>query len=347
MVAEADTPLRRVNGKAFAPLRAVEGVTPKQFWDDIYPAGEPVILRRHCADWPSVQMADAPDTDFAKYLVDHNPQGSVNLFLGDGDMGGRYFYTPDYKGFNFSPKTAPFGAFLQKLLQIGQSGDSVNLYAGATPTSTLLPGFADAQNSDFPPDGTPPLAWIGNRSRVAPHYDSSDNIACCVRGPRTFLVFPPEQIGNLYVGPIDYNMAGQPASIVDPRNVDTDTFPQYARAEDAAKIAHLSPGDAIFIPSLWWHYVESRSNLSMLVNYWWLDGNPGPAIASLAHAVMNLRDLPAHHRRAWKLYFDHYVFSDDAPAALDHIPEPIRGVLGERSPARDARIKAFLKNTLG
>ena len=35
--------------------------------------------------------------------------------------------------------------------------------------------------------------------------------------------------------------------------------------------AELQPGDAIFIPSLWWHQVESLSAVNGLVNYWWTD----------------------------------------------------------------------------
>lgn len=341
------TPLKPASFEHFDTVKDWHNVDADVFWNEIYAAGQPAILRGHCADWDAVKQADAPNADFAKYLLSHNPNTTVNIFVGQGDMGGRYFYTDDYKGFNFAPATAPFASFLGKLLQIEAQDEALNIYAGATPTAQLLPGFDAGNASPLPPDGTPPLVWIGNAARVAPHFDSSDNIACCLRGPRTFLIYPPEQIANLYVGPIDHTMAGQPASLVDPRHVDLDAFPKYAQAESAARIAELQPGDAVFIPSLWWHYVESYDPLSVLMNYWWLAGNPGPGIASLAHAVLNLRELPPHHRAAWKVFFDHYVFGPDAPDSAAHIPDPVKGVLGAPSPERDHKIRHFLKSTLG
>lgn len=338
--------LTPVSLEKFQTVRVWDSVTEQTFWNEIYPLGAPAILRGHCKDWDAVSMADAPNVEFVDYLKKFNAEGMVNILMGRGDMEGRYFYNSDLSGFNFDPRTAPLSAFLEKLLEVEVSKDALNLYSAATPVETLFPGFSHNNLSTLPPEGTPPLIWIGNRARIAPHFDSSDNIACCLRGPRTFLLFPPEHISNLYVGPIDHTMAGQPASLVDPKNVDLETFPKYAEAEKNALIAELEPGDAIYIPSLWWHYVQSYDPLSVLINYWWLKGNPGPGIASLAHAILNLRELPLHHRQAWKSFFDHYVFSDEAPQSVDHIPAHAKGVLAPPSPERDRKIKTFLQHTL-
>ena len=34
-------------------------------------------------------------------------------------------------------------------------------------------------------------------------------------------------------------------------------------------VADLEPGDAIYIPALWWHAVQATGELNVLVNYWW------------------------------------------------------------------------------
>ncbi|MDC2891063.1 cupin-like domain-containing protein [Psychrosphaera sp. G1-22] len=48
--------------------------------------------------------------------------------------------------------------------------------------------------------------WLGNATLAACHYDTSDNIACCVVGNRRFTLFPPEQIHNLYPDPLELNL---------------------------------------------------------------------------------------------------------------------------------------------
>jgi oxalate decarboxylase/phosphoglucose isomerase-like protein (cupin superfamily) len=46
-------------------------------------------------------------------------------------------------------------------------------------------------------------------------------------------------------------------------------FPRFQQALEAASVAGMEPGDAIFVPSMWWHHVESLASFNILVNYWW------------------------------------------------------------------------------
>lgn len=337
--------LPSLTSKNFPSVHEYHDVTREQFWNDIYPLGEPAILRGHCADWAAVQMGEASNKEFATYLHNAGPNGEVNAFVGQNNDG-RFFYNEDLSGFNFDRAKVKFSAFLTKLLHIDRDDDPTRIYVGATAMQELLPSLYGGNQSTFPPEGTPPLIWIGNSARVAPHMDTSDNIACCVRGTRTFLLYPPEQISNLYIGPLDHNMAGQPASLVDPRNVDDAAFPKYAQAEKAAKIAELQPGDALFIPALHWHYVESDGPLSVLVNYWWSQPNTGHGLGSLAHAILALRELPPNQRAAWRVFFDHYVFGDEAGESTAHIPDAVKGILAAPSQERDHKIKSFLQMIL-
>jgi len=65
--------------------------------------------------------------------------------------------------------------------------------------------------------------------------------------------------------------AGQPASISVIRT--SAAFPAL-RSCAAAEVAELSPGDAVYIPALWWHNVEALEDFNVLVNYWWRDVLP-------------------------------------------------------------------------
>jgi hypothetical protein len=228
-----------------------------------------------------------------------------------------------------------------------------------------LPGFA-AENALSVLDETVlPRIWLGNAITTPTHLDEWSNIGCVVRGRRRFTLFPPEQIRNLYIGPLDYAPTGAPMSLVKLHDPDLARFPRFREALAAAVSAELGPGDALYIPPLWWHHVESLERFNLLVNYWWHAAAGTSAVASTAvapvatgiaagglsgfdaliHAILNLRSLPPATREAWRALFEHYVFGPQADVT-GHIPAHRHGMLGELSPADAARLRAFLKERL-
>jgi len=114
-----------------------------------------------------------------------------------------------------------------------------------------------------------PRLWLGNEVVTPAHFDESHNLACVVSGRRRFTLLPPEQVGNLYIGPLDFAPTPTPISLVSFRAPDFARFPRFHDALAAAQVAELEPGDALYIPSLWWHHVESIGLLNTMVNYWW------------------------------------------------------------------------------
>ena len=189
--------------------------------------------------------------------------------------------------------------------------------------------------------------WIGNRSRVAAHFDFPDNLACCVAGSRRFTLFPPDALPNLYVGPLDLTPAGQQISLVDFAAPDFDAHPKFATALQSAQVAELAAGDALFIPGMWWHHVEALDTLNVLVNYWMTRtpdflGSPADA---LTHAIMAIKNLSAEQRQAWLEQFNYYVF-DDEPNRFDHIPETAKGRLGDVNERTARGLRAELLNRL-
>ncbi|WP_426806165.1 cupin-like domain-containing protein, partial [Stenotrophomonas sp. SrG] len=48
-----------------------------------------------------------------------------------------------------------------------------------------------------------------------------------------------------------------------------DRHPRFRDALASAQTAVLEPGDAIFIPRMWWHHVRSLEPFIVLVRYWW------------------------------------------------------------------------------
>jgi hypothetical protein len=189
--------------------------------------------------------------------------------------------------------------------------------------------------------------WIGNRTHTRTHWDQSQNLACVVAGRRRFTLFPPEQLKNLYVGPLDFTLAGQPTSLVDVDTPDLETYPCFAEALKSARRVELGPGDAIYIPALWWHDILSLEDFGSLINFWWRDAEP-PLLSplyALYQAVITLRDLPPKELAAWRNMFDHYVFGDNGDP-VEHLPQNARGLLGKRTPKLVARVKKLLVGVL-
>ncbi|MBL0915660.1 MAG: cupin-like domain-containing protein, partial [Sphingopyxis sp.] len=189
--------------------------------------------------------------------------------------------------------------------------------------------------------------WIGTRTRIAAHNDFPDNLACCAAGRRRFTLFPPGEFRNLYLGPIDNTPAGRAISMVDFEHPDLAAHPKFVEAMAHAQTAELEPGDAIFIPSMWWHHVEGLEEFNILVNYWWrrAPGWLGQPQEALNHAILAIRDLPPEDRAIWRDLFDHYVF-DAGSDVTDHIPEAGRSILAPLTPESAGRLRAFLLRTL-
>jgi len=302
------------------------------------PLGQPAILRGLVADWPAVRAPSIGD-----YLRRFDLSAQTEVLIGSPESDGRFFYGDDFGVMNFQKRSAALGALVERLEQAPLPG----LAAQALAIAQALPGFAAENRLDLVDPAVAPRMWIGSRVTVACHYDTMRNIACVVAGQRRFTLFPPDQVGNLYVGPYESTPAGTPVSLVDFDAPDLTRFPRFPDALAAAQTAELAPGDALYIPYIWWHHVRSLDAFNLLVNYWWNDAQDA-ALAPLdcfVHALLALRDLPDEQRAAWRAMFDHFVFHGDGEP-MAHLPEASRGVLGGVAPDRARAMAAQLGRML-
>jgi len=325
-----------------------DAVDAETFTREVVGGYVPVVLRGQVADWPAVVAGKNGKRPLAQYLVGFSGGKPLDVVIGAPEIAGRFFYTEDMSGFNFQRQKVALGALIGELIRLGEN-DVANppaIYADAAAAADHLPGWASANRLNLPTTRAMPRVWIGNAMRVATHYDVSTNLAAVVAGRRRFTLFPPEQVANLYVGPLDRTLAGPPVSMVDPDEPDLARYPRYAEALKHAQVADLGPGDAIFIPAIWWHHVRAFDTLNVLVNYWWDYDNAASPFVALVHALMSVRDLPLPEKQAWRAWFDHLVFDENAHHAADHLPEAVRGVLGAASPTRTERIRQYLITVL-
>ncbi len=266
------------------------------------------------------------------------------------ETGGWFCYAPDLRGFNFSHRRRRLTETLDHLLRsIGEPKASF-LAIQSLPLANHLPEFIRRNPAPFLPEQVVPRLWVGGAVRTQTHQDPEHNLACVIAGRRQFLLFPPEQVGNLYIGPIDKAFP-PPLSLVDPTAPDFDRFPKFRLALQAARVAHLEAGDAIFMPKYWWHHVTSIEPYNVLVNYWWGDDARGleRPMECFLTALLAIKHLPPGERAYWRAMFDTYIFGncgeDAGEDPLAHIPAALQGVLGKLDLERRSRLKQQLRLT--
>jgi hypothetical protein len=331
-------------------VRVLEGCDPDRLpLEQLLAVGTPTVLKGLVRDWALVRAGQRSLDDAMNYLRSFDNGKFLSASFAGPEARGRLFYNEDFTNLNFDARRVKLAQVLDQIRAHIDEDPAPTIYIGSTIIDAYLPGFRKDNDLGFAAHGVeaPPAIWIGNRTIASCHFDAPNNIACCVVGRRRFTLFPPHQIANLYPGPLDPTPGGQAISLVDFENPDLIRFPGFPDAVAAGCTAVLEPGDAIFIPSMWWHHVEGLSPFNTLVNYWWSTSPefvPTP-LNALYHAIWSIRDRPASEKEAWLAVFQYYVFGPSSRAA-EHVPEQARGVLGPIDDKQARFIRAMLLNKL-
>ena len=309
-------------------------------------ATRPFVVRGLVADWPLVAAGRRSARDARAYLLERRRDLPFTVSIGQPGSDGRLFYD-DAMGMNFRIARAKLPEIFAQVDRAEEDPAAPPIYLGSVDVHGFFDGLHAENHVDL--GERQPLAsiWIGTRTRIAAHNDHPDNLACVAAGRRRFTLFPREQFRNLYLGPVDNTPAGRAVSMVDFSAPDFARHPRFREALAHAQVAELEPGDAVYIPSMWWHHVEGLEPFNILMNYWWRDtprwlGQPQDA---LNHAMLTIRDLPEDEKRHWRDMFDYYVFQN-GEEVVAHIPEGGRSVLAPLTPESAGRIRSFLLRAL-
>ncbi|HTV78157.1 MAG TPA: cupin-like domain-containing protein [Steroidobacteraceae bacterium] len=333
---------------SFAPSEIVGRHVPRDYFlQEVVGGCEPVVLRGLVDDWPAVRAARDSPPALLDYLSALDCGGQVEVFFGEPEIAGKYYYAPGLGGFNFERRIMQFGAALQALAAAIDAPGSGSVYIGSVSCRDRVPGFAPGNAMPLLAPETPPRIWLGTAANVSSHYDTYDNLACVIAGRRRFTLYAPELISRLYVGPVDHTMAGAPVSLAASSAADEQRFPLFQAIRDQAWMCELGPGDALYLPKLWWHQVESLGTCNGLVNYWWdaFAAGPDAPYTSLLLAMITVAERPPAERLAWRAFFDHYVFRTQGHP-LAHLPADQHGVLGALKPDNYSKIRARIMHLL-
>ena len=311
--------------------------------------GRPLILRGLAAHWPVVAWTRESDTAFAKGLAALDAGGEVDALVMAPEEDGCVGYDAGLGGFNYDHFRVTVTEGLRRLAHEARQERPHGVAIQSAPIADCLPGFLATHTLPLLDPAIAPRLWIGNRVTTPAHFDEYHNIACVVAGRRRFTLFPPEQVTNLYIGPLDFAPTGAAISLTRLDRPDDPRFPRLRDALAASQVAELEPGDAIYIPPLWWHHVASLARLNALVNYWWKPvpaggAATGTALGALLHAILAFRRLSPAERAGWRTLLDHYAFGDADPAA--HIPPDRRSWLGELTPEQAEALRETIRKYL-
>jgi hypothetical protein len=306
----------------------------------------PAVIRGLVSAWPAVRSAESSPAHFRDYVSQFDAGRLAEVFVGEAPIAGKFYYNEALTGFNFDRQRMNFGDALDGIVASAGRTAGRSTYLGSVSVDDYLPGFSAQNKLSIVGPTAAPRIWLGHESNVSAHYDSLDNLACVVTGKRRFTLFSPELTDRLYMGPIDFTLAGQPVSLAAAAGGDDPRYPRFREVRDQALVADLLPGDAIYIPKLWWHQVEATSPFNVLVNYWWdaIATADAPSIGLLL-SLITIAERPLQERLAWKAFFDHYVFRSDGHP-LAHLPEAQRGVLGPLQPDNYDKLRARVMHLL-
>jgi hypothetical protein len=330
--------------------REFSGLDEESLRLQVLPGQRPAVIRGLVEHWVAVREARISSDAFIRYIRQFDVGKPVDALLMRPEFEGQISYNDPMTGFNFVRNRLPLSEIAEQASRYAKLSNAPSVAAQSALIRDCLPGFEEHNRLGALSPRVQPRIWLGNRISTPTHVDEWSNIGCVVAGRRRFTLFPPDQISNLYIGPLDFAPTGAAMSLVSLRAPDFERFPRFRQALDAAQTAELGPGDAIYIPPLWWHHVESLDPFNVLVNYWWReaaepDERESAAFDALLHGILSIRKLPPATRRAWAAFFEHYVFTaqDDA---VSHIPAARHGILGELTPDQSATLRAHLLRQL-
>lgn len=212
----------------------------------------PVVIRQALEDWPALDRW--PN---AQYLLSVAGLRTVPVEIG------KHYLASEWR-----QKLMLFSDFLQ-LVCSDNNGEQVHYLAQhdllrqipALAKDVSTPEYCVALSSRIQSVN----CWFGPAGTITPlHTDRYHNFLCQVVGRKYVRLYSNDQKLSLY--PFKGDVMTQNASMVELDNPDPVSFPLFASAPFLEYV--LEPGDVLYIPPLWWHYVKSLSS-SASVSFWW------------------------------------------------------------------------------
>ncbi|KAM9305732.1 HSPB1-associated protein 1 [Gastrophryne carolinensis] len=245
--------------------------TPQEVREIVFGLDRPAIFLDMADDWPALRWSAARLSDIlrekslrfriGKRKVSTEPQFETQCDYIEGTI--EQFRA--WVGGSSPKRCGPFGQF---------DGTRFWAYADYKYLALLFDdrpeNLQDVLWGDFGfpgRGGRESTLWVGSRGANTPcHIDSYGcNLVLQVEGRKRWHLFPPEDTERLYPTRIPYEESSV-FSKVNVVNPDRKRHPLFSGAHP--HVVTLHPGQVLFVPRHWWHYVESVDDVTVSVNSW-------------------------------------------------------------------------------
>ncbi len=128
--------------------------------------------------------------------------------------------------------------------------------------------------------------WISPTDTITPlHHEVTHNLLAQLEGDKVVTLYSPSERRAMYPHPPWSRMPH--VSRVAAHDPDLAAHRRFARA--VPHVARLAPGDVLFVPALWWHWVRTEGH-SLSHNLWFARG-PVAFVARTLERYKELRSL--------------------------------------------------------
>jgi hypothetical protein len=217
------------------PVERRTGLTRETFAAEYLRPMKPVVLTDLTASWPARQ----------RWTIEHfkAQYGHLRVPVVSNN------YSKPGKGYMTPDRVISFKEYLE-ILESGPNDLRIFLWNIFRAAPELRHDFKIPDIMDGFVDELPFMFFGGEGSKVALHYDidMSHVFLNQIHGRKRVILFAPDQSRNIYQHPFTV------ASYVDLNHPDYEKYPALAHAKGLEVM--LQPGETLFMPSGFWHYIE-------------------------------------------------------------------------------------------
>lgn len=231
------------------PIEELTSIDSESFKKNYFDKKNPVLIKGFAKKWGATKKWDLDF--FSNLKFEHD----IHLISGDFIQGDNRY------------NTGVFKSFIKNLKEAEAKNETTKQYLTTLNIFDYLPSLNDDIDFSLFEKFTKIndiSAWIGPPGTISGfHRDSGKNMYAQIKGKKMFIICSTKFNKSMY--PSSKYMNGAVPSQVDINNFDAEKFPKFKNVEFKSII--LEPGDVLYVPQNWWHYVQSLDTSISVSNF--------------------------------------------------------------------------------